>query len=164
MNIHEAVKFLDGCALNKREGLPDEIFYFISRTTPMVNVDLLVKSENGRTLMAWRNDQYAGTGWHIPGGIVRYKESFHTRIQKTALNELGTEIKFDEKPLAVNEIILPEYENRAHFISLLYRCYTPRGYEINNKNLRENDVGFLRWHEQCPDNILSVQNLYREYI
>jgi len=43
MNIHEAIKFLDKQIPNPSLGLPEEVFLFISRTTPIVNVDLLIK-------------------------------------------------------------------------------------------------------------------------
>lgn len=75
MNIIDAIGILDKQAPNPSSGLPDELFFYISRVTPMVNVDLLIKDEDGRTLLSWRNDQYAGKGWHLPGGIVRFKET-----------------------------------------------------------------------------------------
>jgi len=164
MNILDAVNFLDMHTANKTEGLPDEIFYFISRTTPMVNVDLLIKDENGRTMLSWRDDKYAGGGWHIPGGIIRYKETLHSRLLKVAQKEVGRDVSFEEKPIAINEIILPELENRAHFISFLYKCYLPSSFEIDNKGKTEHEAGFLKWHDKCPDDLIAVHNIYREYI
>ncbi len=96
MNITDAIAILDRQVSNPSAGLPDELFFFISRTTPMVNVDLLIKDENRRTLLAWREDSIAGTGWHIPGGIIRFKETFEQRIQKVAQLEVGIDhIQFD---------------------------------------------------------------------
>ena len=46
MNISEAIEFLDTEIANPSLGLPEELFIFISRITPMVNVDLLIKDEN----------------------------------------------------------------------------------------------------------------------
>jgi len=74
MDIHEAIAFLDKQILNPRLGLPGEVFLFISRMSPMVNVDLLIKDENSRTLLAWRDDVFSGAGWHVPGGVLRFKE------------------------------------------------------------------------------------------
>jgi colanic acid biosynthesis protein WcaH len=59
-----------------QKGLPQELFYFVSQLTPMVNVDLLIKNQKGQTLLTWRDDQFYGSAWHIPGGIIRFKESF----------------------------------------------------------------------------------------
>ena len=87
MTILEAIKFLKQNVPNPSKGLPEDLFYYISSTTPLINVDLLIKDENGRTLLAWRNDQYIDRkGWHIPGGIVRYKETIEKRKRvRTAL-------------------------------------------------------------------------------
>ena len=73
MDTKIAIKFLENQIKNPSKGLPQEIFFFISRITPMINVDLLIKDEKGRTLLAWRDDEFY-KGWHIPGGIIRFKE------------------------------------------------------------------------------------------
>ncbi|HSV43361.1 MAG TPA: NUDIX hydrolase, partial [Candidatus Bathyarchaeia archaeon] len=64
MNIQEAIQFLETQISDSREGLPQDIFFFASRITPMVNVDLLIKDNRNRMLLAWRDDEFAGTGWH----------------------------------------------------------------------------------------------------
>jgi len=102
MNVHEAIEVLNAHISNPSMGLPEDIFQFFSRNTPMVNVDLLIKDENGRTLLSWRGTQFSGVGWHVPGGIVRYKESLEYRIQKVAEIEIGSAVKFDPVPFAVN--------------------------------------------------------------
>ena len=68
-----------------QNGLPEELFYFISSITPMTNVDLLIKDNDNRTLLTWRNDKYYGPGWHIPGGIIRFKETFSIRISDVSI-------------------------------------------------------------------------------
>jgi colanic acid biosynthesis protein WcaH len=50
------------------------LYVYIRKLTPLVNVDLLIKHAKGRTLLSWRNDGCSGTGWHIPAGIVRFRE------------------------------------------------------------------------------------------
>ena len=37
-------------------GLPGELFLFVSRVTPLVNVDLLIEDEHKRTLLTWRKN------------------------------------------------------------------------------------------------------------
>ena len=53
MNINEALDFLNKQVIDSKKGLPEELFLFISRLTPMVNVDLIIKDENERTLLSW---------------------------------------------------------------------------------------------------------------
>ncbi|MDR2604028.1 MAG: hypothetical protein LBC55_01570, partial [Desulfovibrio sp.] len=62
---------------------------FTSSITPMLNVDLLVRDDAGRILLSWRDDALCGTGWHVPGGVVRFQETLAERVRKTALQELG---------------------------------------------------------------------------
>jgi ADP-ribose pyrophosphatase YjhB (NUDIX family) len=165
MNIVDAIAIIDQQVPNPSMGLPDELFYFISRTTPLVNVDLLIKDENGRTLLAWRDDQYAGRGWHVPGGIIRFRETLETRIEKVAESELGVSaISFEPVPVALNQVITPEREIRGHFISLLYRCFLSSSFVPKNAGLTVKDRGYAMWHDRCPDSLLKFHEIYREYI
>jgi len=163
MTIHDAIAYLEKNITNPREGLPQEVFYFVSRLTPMVNVDLLVQDKRGRTLLSWRQDEFSKSGWHVPGGIIRFKENFTQRLLKVARTELGTTVEFDPEPIAVNQIILP-IETRGHFISFLYRCRVSATYEPANSGLSESDPGYLKWHASCPDNLVEVHEMYRPFI
>ncbi|MCX6727093.1 MAG: NUDIX hydrolase [Candidatus Shapirobacteria bacterium] len=163
MNISEAIKSLEKQIKDPKVGLPEEIFLFVSRLTPLVNVDLLIKDEDGRTLLSWRDDVH-GTGWHIPGGIVRFKEKFETRILKVAEREIGVPIEFDPKPLAFNQLICSNI-SRGHFISVLYKCFLSKKFLPKNNGLTEKDQGFIKWHDNCPKNLIKSHNdVYRNYI
>lgn len=146
------------------QGLPENIFYCLSRMMPLVNVDLLIRDETGRTLLAWRNDVYAGKGWHVPGGIVRFKEKLETRVEKVAETEIGTPVRFDPAPIALHQIIHPERGIRGHFISFLYKCSLPGTFRPRNTGLSPEDAGYLQWHERCPENLLRVHEIYRRHI
>jgi len=163
MEIIEAITFLDSQIPNSEQGLPEEIFLFASTLMPMVNVDLLIKDEQGRTLLSWRDDKYCGKGWHIPGGIIRFKETMHSRIMKVAELEIGNKIEYEPNPIAINEIIL-EQNTRGHFISFLYKCFLQSTVFIDNKELKETDAGFLKWHKSCPCDLLEMHELYRKYM
>lgn len=165
MKIHEAIEFLEKQISNSFLGLPEEIFFFISRLTPMVNVDLLVKDEQGRILLSWREKEYNHkAGWHIPGGIVRFKEDLKTRIKKVAQTEIGAMVKFDPTPIAVNQIICT-HVSRGHFISLLYRCFLSSKFMPKNKGLKKTDHGYLMWHNSWPKNLVNVQKkIYKSFI
>ena len=157
--------------IHPEQGLGEELFLQISSLVPIVNVDLLVFNDRGKFLMTMRDDPHCGKGWHVPGGCVRFKETCEERIRKVALRELGiTQITFDKDPIKVFEIIENEHrpiENqneRAHFITLVYKCYVNNTYEINNANLTEEDAGYVKWFDKLPDDLLSIQNCYRELL
>lgn len=162
MDLKLLIGSLEECVGNPTDGLPEEIFLFVSRITPMVNVDLLVKNDNGEILLTWRDDEFHGPGWHVPGGIIRYKEKIKDRIKAVARNELGADIEFSPTPLMVSEIIQRDERNRGHFISMLYGC---RLISSPDKNLHCADekpkAREWKWHSHCPKNLIQVHHIYK---
>jgi colanic acid biosynthesis protein WcaH len=164
--LGDALGYLNQVVGDPREGLPEEVFRFASTIVPMVNVDLLIKNKQGETLLTWRDDGFFPPGWHVPGGIIRYKETFHQRLEAVAANELGTRVKFTNKPIAINEIIMePSWRVRGHFISLLYECILIEpptvAQAMHDKTPK---AGEWAWHVCCPDNILPVHEIYRQFM
>ena len=92
--------------IDGREGLEEEIFIAVSTIIPIVNVDLLILDSQNHILLSWRDDVYFGKGWHLPGGCIRYKETMAQRIQKTAMNEIGTRVIAASEPIAVKDVII----------------------------------------------------------
>jgi colanic acid biosynthesis protein WcaH len=163
MDSHAAVAALDSVVGDPRQGLPEEIFLFVSRITPLINVDLLIQNELGRTLLTWRDDEFFGAGWHVPGGIIRYKEMAADRIRACAREELGVEVAFEAAPLLVSETIR-EQKTRGHFVSLLHRCrlLTPPD-EGRRAWSNPPAPGQWQWHECCPPDLLSIQSHYAHF-
>ena len=165
MEIKNIIDLLESSIKNPRQGLSEEIFLFVSRITPIINVDLLIKNEQNQTLLTWREDGYYPPSWHIPGGIIRYKEAISDRIKAVAKNELGARVKFKKEPLAINEVIIPKRKNRGHSISLLYECALTSPLDKNLKY--EKGIpkpGQWAWHSKCPKNIISVHKMYRKFL
>lgn len=163
MKIDKSIKYLEKQIENPKDGLPEKIFLFASRIIPLVNVDLLIKDDIGRTLLSWRDDEYSGKGWHIPGGVIRFKETLEERIHKVAELEIGTQVKFDPIPIAISQIILKK-DTRGHAISFLYKCSLTSRDIPKNEGLKETNVGYLKWHNSCPDNLIKVHEVYRKFI
>ena len=158
MNVDEAIATLRSHAEPGKD-LPEELFLFISTVTPLVNVDLLIKDEANRTLLTWRDDQHYGAGWHVPGGIIRFKEPALDRVQKVAETELGCSVIADPVPVLIVETFA-ETCIRGHFISLLYRC---RLTGDPNPGLQSGDPperGQWRWHDGPPHDLLPVHRSY----
>ena len=157
------ISTLEAAIGDPRQGLPEEVFLFISRITPLINVDLLIQDDAGRTLLTWRDDEFFGAGWHIPGGIVRYKELAADRIRACAKAELGAEVAFDTTALLVSENIRP-HRSRGHFVSLLYRCrlltqLDPARCAGSGAPL----AGMWRWHQSCPPDLIDAQASYAPF-
>jgi colanic acid biosynthesis protein WcaH len=163
MNTTEAIRYLEKQIKNPTMGLPKDIFLFVSRITPLVNVDLLIKNERGHVLLSWRDDRYVGRGWHIPGGIVRSHERLEERIKRVSLMEIGVMVQFNPIPVEVNQVIYKK-KTRGHFISFLYECFLSEKIVIHNHGLRQTDNGYLRWHTVWPMNIIGVhKKIYKKY-
>lgn len=150
--------------IDPTEGLPYEVFEWISSMVPIANVDLLIFNDKNEILLSWRDDEYFGKGWHLPGGCIRFKETLEERIQKTAESEIGTRVITNYEPIATREVIVGKGQNapikRAHHIAVLYECYLPDGFEIANEGKDEKTAGYLKWFSEIPENILQVHEVY----
>jgi len=158
-HTNKLIDELDEIIKNPNSGLPEEVFLFTSRITPMVNVDLIIRNNNNEILLTWRGGDYYSPGWHVPGGIVRYKESMYERINHVAKIELGTEVEFNLSPIMVNEVIRsPERLNRGHFLSFLFEC------KLKKPPIQQEKYGEYRWFKKCPENIIPVHTMYKDVI
>lgn len=149
--------------VDPRRGLPDEVFGFALQIVPMVNVDLLVRDDSWRILWAWREDAF-GTGWHLPGGIIRFRERWQSRIAEVARIELGAEVSADEHPCRTLQLLDGE---RGHFLTLLFRC-TLRGELQPPRGLIPPDAQpepeQLCWFDAVPQSLYPAHETYRNWI
>ncbi len=157
--------------IHPEQGLGEELFLQISCLVPIVNVDLLIYNDKGQFLLTMRDDPHCGKGWHIPGGCIRFKETCEDRIRRVAKNELGIKsLGIEKDPLKVFQIIehkerpISNQKERAHFITLVYRCFVDESYIIDNKGKKEEDAGYIKWFDKLPKDLLSIQDCYREII
>ena len=151
---------------NPKKGLDLDFFYLISSLTPMINVDILIKNANNETLLTWREDDYYGPGWHIPGGIIRFKEQMSSRIRKVAKSELGMRIDFNPKPIYIREVFNKKRDIRGHFISFLFLC-NPLTSPIDKLKYSEDKKiqnGMWKWHKKSPKNLIKVHDEYKRFI
>ena len=158
MDVNALIQQVDA-----RRGLPLELFLLVSRLTPLVNVDLLIQDEDGRTLLTWRDDEFFGTGWHLPGGVIRFKERASDRILACALEELGVAVTHAPEPEKVVESVRAS-ETRGHLVSLLYRCRLIVAPDENRRAISDPPrIGQWRWHRQCPPDLVEVQAPYARF-
>lgn len=156
------IKALEAAVGDARGGLPEDVFRFVSRVTPLVNVDLLIKDDRSRTLLTWRDDEFFGPGWHVPGGIIRYKESAADRIRSCARVELGADVASEPVPLLVLEDIGGQH-TRGHHISLLFGCRLLSPPDETRRASDPPSSGQWRWHDGCPPDLLAEQREYARF-
>lgn len=156
------IKALEAAIGDARRGLPEDVFRFVSRITPLINVDLLIKDDQSRTLFTWRDDEFFGPGWHIPGGIIRYKESAAERIRYCAREELGADISSEPAPLSVFEDIGGQ-DTRGHHVSLLYRCRLVTAPDPARRAAEPPLPGQWRWYAGVPADLIEEQRPYARF-
>jgi ADP-ribose pyrophosphatase YjhB (NUDIX family) len=155
--ILKAIHLIEKMVITPGNGLPEELFLFISRLTPLVNVDLLIRNEQGKILLTWRDDPLFGQGWHVPGGCVRIGESFGDRISAVAATELGTRTLFMAKPLAIFETVDKTRPSRTHHVTLLFDCKLISPPALSQAFVKTSpQVGAWAWHAVCPDDLLQT--------
>lgn len=165
MDRKRAIDAINAAVPDPRTGLPEEIFLLVSTLTPLVNVDLLIRNAKGEVLLAWRHDKYSGPGWHFPGGIVRYKETFAERIRAVARSEIGADVRAGARPVAVNEMMVPGRRERAHFVALLYECslLSPPDEALRSVDANPRPMQWM-WFGRCPDNLIAAHEIYRTFV
>lgn len=162
--MNDPIKIIESFARDPEHGLPDPVFYMVGRLTPYVNVDLLIRHPLHGVLLTWRDDIYSGRGWHIPGGIIRFRERMADRVKEVARLELGVSLKAIGDPVDVNEIIAPAQKERSHFLSLLFRCELfEDGYASLHQKSLEAPKEFA-FFKTCPENLLYWHKIYSKYI
>jgi ADP-ribose pyrophosphatase YjhB (NUDIX family) len=164
-SLRAAIAEVENQLSDVTRGLPEELFLFVSRVTPLINVDLLIQDDAGRTLLTWRSDRFFGNGWHVPGGIIRYRETAAKRIASVARDELQTTVEFDPVVVMIYESIASERRDRAHSISLLYRCRLTgeldQRWRCDPKRPLPNH---WLWHDSCPENLIPEQRVYAQHM
>ena len=164
------VDMLRGLDLEASEGLDESLFLLVSSLVPLPNVDLLVTNDKGQILLSYRDDEYYGQSWHIPGGCLKFYETFEHCITTTSERELGCIVSFDKEPLSVKNVIRGPNESQAHpnerghNVAILFKCYLPNGFVINNREKSPSDNGFLQWFDKLPDNFLAIQYIFKDYL
>ena len=141
--------------------LPQHLFDYVSSITPLISVELIITCPSGLVLLSWRDDGMYGPGWHLPGGIVRHKESLIDRIRIVALKECSIETITSCTFLQVNQVMNPHRDLRGHFITLVYGLtidYMP----TTDQNAYQN--GSLGLFTSAPANLIEQHRRFQSLI
>ncbi len=131
--------------------LPPEKFEEIYSQVPRLCVDLVIRKDNGivlslRTLPTWTNQ------WHTPGSMVLYREKIDDAIARTALHEVGLQVK-PVKFLDYMEFFSEEQERGfGYSVSMAFLCDYVSGELRPDDNAAE-----VRVFQELPDNIIAEQ-------
>lgn len=151
--------------IRANEGLGKELYEAVSRLTPSVSVELVIKCPvENKTLLVWRDDELYGPGWHIPGGVVRFKETLEARALLTLKNELGLVNTKIPKPIGFHEIFNYQRDVRGHFLSVVFKIILDEPLNAKHEASPKPVEGQWKWFSNCPPNLIRNQEALREYI
>ncbi len=74
--------------------LSNQDFLFIVDNTPLVSIDLMVRSSSGELLLGYRINEPAQNTWFVPGGRIFKNETLAQAFARITSTELGLEIPF----------------------------------------------------------------------
>lgn len=163
MTTQRELEIVERSVGDPSKGIPEDVLLFVSRMVPLVNVDLLIRDDQGRTLLTWRDDALFGPGWHLPGSLIRHKETIAARVHACALDELGADVVHDEAPLLVYEMF-SEQRTRGHHIALLYRCRLLAPPDPAREAGSPPRSGDWRWHENRPADLIPEHRAYAAFM
>ena len=141
--------------------LPQHLFNYVSSITPLVSVELIITCPSNLVLLSWRDDDLYGPGWHLPGGIVRHKESLINRIRLVASKECSIENFESCTFLQVNQVMNTNRDLRGHFIALVFGLtldYIPTLQKVDRQN------GSLGLFSSAPLDLIDQHRQFVELI
>ena len=151
-------------SVDAKEGIGTELYQAISQLVPSVSVELFIRSTDRKsTLLIWRADEYYGPGWHVPGGVVRFKERLQQRVQKVVQDELNCDIAKMIGPIGFHEMFNEERDIRGHFVSFVFEVTLAHQPNSRQHASDKPSNGTWRWFDRCPDDLIPNQNQLRAY-
>jgi colanic acid biosynthesis protein WcaH len=132
-------------------------FENVIRLTPLVAIDMIVRSPNGRVLLGRRNYEPAKGYFFVPGGRITKSETLAAAFRRISLAELGAEKEIEEaRFLGVYEHFYPTNRlERAgfgtHYVVLAYELTSP----VQDALLPKEQHGEYAWQTEtellnCP--------------
>jgi len=106
-------------------------FNSVVRLTPLVAIDMIVRSPDGRVLLGRRNNEPAKGRLFVPGGRITKNETFAAAFRRISLAELGMEKKMAEaRFLGVYEHFYSTNNREqpgfgTHYVTLAYEVTSP---------------------------------------
>jgi colanic acid biosynthesis protein WcaH len=76
--------------------LKEDVFALVVESTPLISMDLIVKSKTNKILLGKRLNRPAQNFWFVPGGRIFKNEKLDQAFSRIALDELGLDIKQHE--------------------------------------------------------------------
>lgn len=138
--------------------LPPADFNSVVRLTPLVAIDMIVRSCDGRVLVGRRNNEPARGRYFVPGGRITKNETLAAAFKRVSRVELGVEKTIDQARFLgvyehfyeTNNLQQPGFG--THYVTLAYEMTTP----VPDASLPKDQHAEYRWQTEaellrCPE-------------
>jgi colanic acid biosynthesis protein WcaH len=133
-------------------------FNSIVRLTPLIAIDMIVRSSDGRVLVGRRNNEPAKEWFFVPGGRITKNETLAAAFRRISLAELGVEKTMEQARFlgvyehfyATNNLEQPGFG--THYVTLAYEVTTP----LQDASLPKDQHAEYLWQTEaellhCPE-------------
>lgn len=144
--------------------LDKDTFLSVVKNTPLVSIDLVVRSEDDQILMGKRVNQPAAGYWFVPGGVIEKNETLEEAFNRITKIELGKIIHIDNAQLLgafthlYDTNFAREPEVTTHYVVLAYELRMP----VNLNLLPADQHSNYRWIHK-GDELSKVHENSRVY-
>lgn len=90
---------------------------WMQKNIPILCVDGIVVNDDGEILLSKRSVEPFKDFWHIPGGVVNYRESTKQAIYRVMQSETGLEVAITSLLGVYSD---PKRDPRGHFVTVAY--------------------------------------------
>ena len=154
--------------LEPTKGLGKDLFYLASMLSPQVCVEVFAFIGCTRGIvMVYRDDEFYGPGWHLPGGVIRSRENIATRIGKTLERETGI-TSHNAKILScisLAESFDTSKPIRSHFLSIGMLVEVRKQEHLESYSASKQYVnGDCAVHYTLPQDIIKEHKKYISFI
>ncbi|WP_457744996.1 GDP-mannose mannosyl hydrolase [Sulfurimonas sp.] len=119
--------------------LDKEAFSDVIKNTPLISIDLVVESSDGKVLLGKRINEPAKGFWFVPGGRIFKDESLDAAFERTVKEEIGLDLKREDAAfIGVYEHFYDNnvFDNKfgTHYIVLGHKIVTDEKLSLNNQH------------------------------
>jgi colanic acid biosynthesis protein WcaH len=133
-------------------------FARVIRLTPLVAIDIIVRSPDGRVLLGRRNNEPAKGCFFVPGGRITKNETLAAAFKRISRAELGVEKTIEKAQFLgvfehfypTNDVAQPGFG--THYVTLAYKVTSP----VRDTLLPKDQHGEYVWKTEadllsCPE-------------
>jgi ADP-ribose pyrophosphatase YjhB (NUDIX family) len=133
-----------------------EEFRSIYSKVNRLNIEIVIKTERGYLLTLRSIDPYINL-WHLPGGIVHFRESLKDAVRRVGFDELGVEIEPLELLGYIEYPSIKNYGDIDSPVGIAFSCKL-----LSNNIQTDSQSSKVNFFKQIPEDTILEQKEFLE--